>query len=138
MRDETVEYRWAFFGFESTAEGQPVQAWLDALPGDHLDEIKDRLAVLQVMPRSDWDEPFFDPLTGEGGISEIRFDPIKCQKGKFYYRIYGVFEEEETRYTFLHGSNKRERNDRHGKAIAKRRLGELGTDQARIHPIRLD
>src|SRR5579863_7183535 len=138
MTGSIAEIWWDFDGFESPKEGKPVQAWLDGLQADHRDEIKDRLAELQVTPRDEWEEPLFDPLVGEGGISEIRFDPIKCQRGKFYYRIYGAFEEEEIRYIFLHATNKRERNDRHGKAIAKRRLLELGAGQAKTHPIRLD
>src|SRR6266849_5781757 len=123
MSDEVADCVWTFLGFESAKEGQPVQKWFDGLPLDHLDEVKDRLGVLQVLPRSDWDEPYFDPLIGEGGISEIRFDAIKCVKGKFYYRIYGFFEDEA--YIFLHATNKKVKNDRHGKQIAKRRLREL-------------
>lgn len=138
MSDQDSEIRWSFHGFLSSKEGRPVQVWLDGLPPDHLDSVKDRLAELQVMPRSEWEEPFFDDLIGEGGISEIRFDFIKCERGKFYYRIYGLFEEEQVRYIFLHSTNKRERNDRHGKAIAKRRLRELRAGQATIHAIRLD
>lgn len=136
MSDEVGDCVWTFLGFESAKEGQPVQTWFDGLPLDHLDEVKDRLGVLQVLPRSDWDEPYFDPLIGEGGISEIRFDPIKCVKGKFYYRIYGFFEDEA--YIFLHATNKKVKNDRHGKKIAKRRLRELQDGQAEAHQLDLD
>src|SRR6266480_3950229 len=108
MNSEDQDCKWTFLDFESADEGQPVQSWFNSLPEDHRDEVKDRLGFLQVTPRSLWDEPFFDPLVGEGGeISEIRFDPIKCIRGKFYYRIYGFFGlEEEESYKFLHATNK--------------------------------
>jgi hypothetical protein len=139
MSDDFSENRWAFHGFESSREGRPVQVWWDSLPDDHRYYLKDKLAELQVTPRSEWEEPDFDPLVGEAGISEIRFDPIECEKGKFfYYRIYGFFVEGEESYIFLHGTNKRERNDKNGKAIAKRRLSELNSQEAGIHPIGLD
>ncbi len=139
MDSEELGAKWTFLGFESAKEGQPVQVWFNNLSLDHRDEVKDRLAYLQVTPRSDWDEPFFDPLEGEGGISEIRFDPIKCVRGKFYYRIYGFFApEEEESYNFLHVTNKKSRNDRHGKAIAKRRLRELQDGDAKRHKFDLD
>lgn len=129
-----------FLAFESAEDGQPVQSWFNNLPADHRDAIKDRLSYLQVMPRSDWDEPFFDPLMGEGGeISEIRFDPIKCIRGKFYYRIYGFFGlEEEESYKFLHATNKNRRNDRHGKSTSKKRLRQLQVGEATLHKFDLD
>jgi len=136
MSDEVEDCIWTFLGFESAKEGRPVQTWFDGLPPDHLDAVKDRLGVLQVTSRGDWDEPFFDPLIGEGGISEIKFDPIKCMKGQFYYRVYGFFEDEA--YIFLHATNKKVKNDRPGKAIAKRRLHELQESRADVHQIDLD
>src|SRR6266849_4773079 len=139
MSDEVADCVWTFLGFESAKEGQPVQKWFDGLPLDHLDEVKDRLGLLQVLPRSDWDEPYFDPLIGEGGISEIRFDTIRCVRGKFNYRIYGFFGlEEEESYNFLHTTNKKARNDRRGKNIAKRRLRELQDKKATLHEFNLD
>jgi len=139
MDFEEQDCRWVFLGFESPKEGQPVQFWFDNLTEEHRDAIKDQLAFLQVTPRAIWEEPFFDPLIGEEGISEIRFVPIKSLLAKFYYRIYGFFgaEEEET-YKFLHATNKKSRNDRHGKKIAKRRLRELQNGEAELHPFGLD
>jgi hypothetical protein len=135
MNSDDQDCKWTFLDFESAAEGTPVQSWFDSLPEDHRDEVKDRLGFLQVTPRSDWDEPYFDPLVGEGGeISEIRFDPIKGVRGKFHYRIYGYFGlEEEESYKFLHATNKQQRNDRDGKAIAKRRLRQLQSREADFH-----
>jgi hypothetical protein len=140
MNSEDYDWKWAFFGFESAREGKPVQFWFDNLPEDHRDEnVKDRLAFLQVTPRTEWNQPFFDPLDGEGEISEIRFDLIKCLRGKFYYRIYGFFgSEKEESYNFLHGTNKKSRNDKHGKAIAKRRLRQLQDGEAKLHKFGLD
>ena len=139
MNSEEKDCRWKFLGFESPKEGRPVQFWFENLAEGHRDEITDRLAFLQVTPRDDWEEPFFDPLIGEGGISEIRFYPIKCLQGKFYYRIYGFFgAEEEESYKFLHATNKKARNDRHGKNIAKRRLCEVQNKRATLHEFNLD
>jgi len=140
MNSEDQGCKWTFLDFESADEGKPVQSWFDGLPEDHSDEVKDRLSFLQVTPRSDWDDPYFDPLSGEGGeISEIRFDPVKCVRGKFYYRIYGFFgAEEEESYKFLHATNKKVRNDKHGKAIAKRRLRQLQNREAELHQFSLD
>ncbi|SRR5258708_37098889 len=140
MNWEDRDCKWTFLAFESIKDGKPVQVWFDGLPEDHRDEVRDRLGFLQVIPRSDWDDPYFDPLNGEGGeISEIRFDPIKCAKGKFYYRIYGFFGlEEEESYKFLHSVNKQRRNDRHGKAKTKQRLGELHNGAAKLHPFDMD
>ena len=141
MDSEEQDCKWTFLGFESAKEGKPVQSWFNGLPEDHRDEIKDRLGILQVTPRADWEELFFDPLIGEGGIiSEIRFDGITDSSGKFVYRIYGYFgPEEEESYKFLHGKNKYPiRNDRHGKAIAKRRLQEIQNEEAKLHPFDMD
>jgi len=142
MNSEEQGCRWTFLGFESLGEGQPVQFWFDKLTEEHRDEIKDVLAFLQVTPRAEWEElpghPF-DPLIGEGGISEIRFKPIKCLRGIFYYRIYGFFgARQEESYKFLHGTNKKVKNDRHGKKIAKRRLLEIQEKKATLHKFSLD
>jgi hypothetical protein len=142
MSDEVQDFKWEFLGFESPKEGQPVQSWYDTLPLDHRDEIKDVIGYLQVTPWDEWDEmdgQDFDPLNGEGGISEIRFRPIKCSQGKFYYRIYGYFGEvEEGSYKLLHPNNKKVKNDRQGKGIAKRRLRELESEEATLHPFNMD
>jgi hypothetical protein len=142
MNRKTNEVWWDFWAFESLAEGRPIERWWRGLPDDsddHRGHIGDTLAQLQVAPRAEWEEPFFDPLTGENGISEIRFIPPIMSVGKtFYYRIYGFFEEERLRYTFLHATNKPRRNDKDGKSIAKRRLRELLADEATAYPFYLD
>jgi hypothetical protein len=139
MNSDEQDFKWVFLGFESAEEGQPVQGWFNNLIEDHRDIVKDLLGFLQVLPRSGWEDPFFDPLPGEGGISEIRFAPIKCLRGKFYYRIYGFFDSElEESYNFLHATNKKTRNDKHGKAKAKKRLRQLKSGEAKLHRFDLD
>jgi len=142
MNSDEQDCRWTFLGFESPSGEKPVQSWFYSLPEEHRDEIKDVLAFLQVTPRAYWEEQpnrLFDPLIGEGGISEIRFEPIKCIRGKFYYRIYGFFgAEEEKSYKFLHATNKKVRNDRPGKKIGKRRLLEVQENTATLHKFSLD
>src|SRR5437899_11492215 len=96
MNSEDQDCKWTFLDFESADEGQPVYSWFNSLPEDHRDEVKDRLGFLQVTPRCLRDEPFVDPLVGEGGdISEIRFDHLKCIRGKCHDRIYGLSGLEE-------------------------------------------
>lgn len=129
-----------FLAFKSAREGEPVQDWLNQIRAggldEHIVEIRDRIVQLEYTPASEWDEPFFDPLIGEEGISEIRVKEIRCLRGKFCYRMYGVFDGDI--YILLHGTNKQRRNDRHGKAIAKRRLRELELHEAETHEINLD
>src|SRR2546429_2678605 len=91
MNSEDQDCKWTFLDFESADEGQPVQSWFNSLPEDHRDEVKDRLGFLQVTPRSLWDEPFFDPLVGEGGeISEIDRKST-CLNSSHGYISYAVF-----------------------------------------------
>jgi len=141
MNVATDQEKWTFLSFESAKEGKPIQSWFDGLPEDHRDAVKDILATLQVTRRCDWEEPLFDPLIGEGGeISEIRVVPVIVgPEGRFVYRIYGFFgEEDEESYKFLHAVNKKVGNDKHGKAIAKRRLGEFKDGQAQFHAFSMD
>src|SRR6266566_1568366 len=110
MNSEDQDCKWTFLDFESADEGQPVQSWFNSLPEDHRDEVKDRLGFLQVTPRSLWDEPFFDPLLAR----------------------------EEKSHKFLHATNKKRRNDKDGKAIAKRRLRQLQNGEAKLHQFNMD
>ena len=132
---KTDDVLWEFFGFESVAEGRPVQSFYDALPEDHKLEITaGNFQFLRKLPKRAWEEsPFYDPLNGEGGISEIRITDIRDENGAHYYRFYGYFGPGDWNYTFLHGTNKKVRNDRDGKAIAKRRLQERLNNQAKEH-----
>jgi hypothetical protein len=146
MNHEIENVWWDFVAFKSAEEGEPIDEWWRSLPDDsddHRGHIKDILGQLQITPPEEWedgsDDPLFDPLIGEGGISEIRFVPaIFSVKGRFCYRIYGFMEAEELRYTFLHATNKPRRNDKDGKSTAKRRLRELIAKQATTCPIHLD
>jgi hypothetical protein len=129
-------WRWSFLGFQSAREGQPVQAWYDVLPENHKGEVTDLLTYLQNVTNRLWRRPEFDPLDGEGGISEIIVPDIRDSQGVFYYRIYGFFGPQEHEYTFLHATNKKVRNDRHGKNIARDRLRQLQQGEAggaRVH-----
>jgi len=126
-------WRWQFLSFESLAEGRPVQNWFDSLPDEDKWEITDLLDGLQKITDRRWPDEgkdrVFDALQGAGGISEIRFPNIKCvRNGKvkiITYRIYGFFGPYKQCYTFLHGAEKEAKNDKPGKATAKRRLDEL-------------
>ncbi len=126
---------WEFFGFESWAEGRPVQDWFDKLSLEARDEIVDLVSYLAVRPSGQWATPEFDPLDGEGGVSELRPQDIRCDEGSLTYRIYGVGGYPAKRsYTFLHGTRKEVKNDQEGKEIARRRLKELLRDKGKPHP----
>jgi hypothetical protein len=121
---------WEFFGFESKAEGRPVQAWYNRLRVEAKEEITDLVEHLRVRVASQWGWPDFDPLDGEGGISELRPANIHCEEGSLTYRIYGVRGYPgKWSYTFLHGVRKEERNDMEGKEFAKWRLRQLGEEE---------
>jgi hypothetical protein len=120
-----AQWKWSFNGFESLAEGRPVQDWFDNLPENDWEEIVYLLLQMQNVAESLWRRPEFDPLIGAGGISEIIVPPIRSADGETYYRIYGYFGPNEHEYTFLHGTDKDVKNDIEGKQIAKDRLDKI-------------
>jgi hypothetical protein len=87
---------------------------------------------LRVKKASRWDRPDFDPLEGEGGISEIRPDNIRGDSGNTTLRVYGLMGyPDRMSYTFLHGTEKDVKNDRDGKDFAKYRLQQLTAETFR-------
>jgi hypothetical protein len=131
------EWRWRFRGFESAADGRPVQLWYDNLPDDAKDEIRDLLDYLQKMIGKLWRRPEFDGLYGAGGVSELRPNDIPLESAGAVevatYRIYGYFGPNEGVYTFLHGARKDVRNDTQGKRIARDRLRQVERGTATTH-----
>lgn len=123
---------WLFFGIELEVEGRPVQDWYDGLSILAQEEITDLVGHLRVKKASRWDRPDFDPLEGEGGISEIRPDNIRGDSGSKTLRMYGIMGyPEKMSYTFLHGTEKDVKNDRDGKDFAKYRLQQLSIESTR-------
>jgi hypothetical protein len=137
---EEQKWEWRFLGFESPEEGRPVQAWFDASPVEVREEIVDLLGYLKKMTASRWRRPEFDPLSGAGGISELRPMDVAVENDhgeiqNLTCRLYGFFGPRDAgeAYTFLHGNTKGERNDRGGKSVARRRLKELEAGRASVH-----
>lgn len=132
-------WRWEFLGFQSEAEGCPVQVWFHNLPQEDREEIVDLLDYVRNTTNRPWPKKVFDALEGEGGISELKLDNIRCLRDgeiqEITYRIYGFFgpKQYEHAYTFLHGTAKDAKNDRVGKQIAKGRLDEITRGSARVH-----
>ncbi len=126
-------WRWTFLGFESDEEGRPVQEFYNRIPDEEKDEIRYLLVYLQNATRTLWRRPEFDPLEGAGGISEIIVPDIRHEEGVAYYRFYGYFGPGEREYTFLHATNKKVRNDIHGKEIARKRLQQIERGEAGVH-----
>ena len=130
MIDEGT-WRWEFLGFESVGEGQPGQAWFNGLPVEAKEEIVDLVQHMQIATSTLWRRPEYDPLEGEGGISELRPANVRTDQGTATYRLYG-FRGNRV-YILLHGNRKGVTNDRHGKQIARRRLAELQRNEATTH-----
>ena len=115
-------WRWRFMGFRCVEDGcRHVQNWFNGLPLEAKAEIIDILQSLQIVTTRRWGRPEFDPLNGAGGISEIRPDDIRSERGVETYRIYGFFGPCQREYTLLYGTLKTVRNDRDGKRIARER-----------------
>ena len=66
-----------------------MQVWFNALPDVAREEIADLFQKLSAVTDRLWTRPIFDPLDGEGGISEIRPREIRCDEAMSPYRIYG-------------------------------------------------
>jgi len=128
---------WAFRGFQSKLDGEPVQVWFDNLPEEAKDEIVDLLNFLQKITDRLWRKPEFDRLDGAGGISELRPSDTRIEmEGELInatFRIYGYFAPNEREYTFLHGVRKVVRNDRQGKRVAADRLRQIDRGEATTH-----
>jgi len=123
-----------FYGIEVYREGRIVQEWFDALDLDAQLEILNMALHLERLPMGRWRRPDYDPLDGEGGISELRPKDVRGVDGNIIYRIYGFRSHpNKNSYTFLHGTDKDVKNDLDGKIQAKRRLGQLFRPETRVH-----
>ena len=126
-------WHWTFSAYWETLEGKAVQGWFDKLPIEAKEEIGDLCQKLAAATSSLWRRPEFDPLDGEFGISEIRPNNIRTSVGNKTYRIYGFFGPRSREYTFLHGTEKRAKNDTEGKRIARERLSLIRNKRATTH-----
>jgi hypothetical protein len=123
-----------FYGIETFAEGQVVQGWFDALNFDAQLEILNMVLHLERLPMGRWRRPDYDPLEGEGGISELRPKDIRGTTGNVTYRLYGLLKHpHKNAYTFLHGTDKETKNDVDGKEHSRQRMGQLFRNEARTH-----
>jgi hypothetical protein len=121
-----TQLTWQFYGFISGREGAVVQEWFEELDPIAQDEIINLVSHLRNRPSGQWMRPDFDPLEGEGGISELRPRNVRSSDGNAVFRIYGLRDYPTKHcYTFLHGTSKEISNDIDGKAIAKRRCWQL-------------
>jgi hypothetical protein len=133
------DWKWTFLGFESEVEGRPVQVWYDGLSQDDQDMLLDTLLYLEKMTDRRWPDSVYNALEGAGGISEIRIPEFRGIRNgtlqRITLRIYGFFGPREFKesYTFLHGTDKKVRNDKDGKGIGKRRLDEIWNGHATVH-----
>lgn len=127
-----ADWQWEFRTYVSREEGTPVLDWFKGIPRNHQIEIQGFLRPIRNMTRRAWGKPFFDPLDGEGGISEIKIVPeIRDDSGVAHYRLYGCFGPGKQKYTFLHCVNKNVKNDREGKSRARFRLEQLRINNAK-------
>jgi len=140
--NEEEKWTWEFLGFESPREGRPVQDWFDGLPDEVKEEINDLIKYLRLRINSRWQRPEFDPLTGSCGISELRTDEIRLERGDLIedatYRLYGYFGPGDHVYTLLHGTKKEQTNDRQGEKIACERFERIKHGEATFHIFRFE
>jgi hypothetical protein len=133
------DWKWGFLGFKSPDEECPVQIWFDRLCDEDKEAIVDTLLYLEKIIDRRWPEQSFDPLVGAGGISEIKIAEFRSERNgiaqRITLRIYGFFGPVNYKrsYTFLHGTDKKIRNDREGKSLAKRRLDAILQGDADVH-----
>jgi hypothetical protein len=123
-----------FYGILVRDEGCAVQDWYNGLGDNAQLEIANLVDHLSGLAFGLWRRPEFDPLEGEGGISELRPRNIRTEDGNFVYRIYGIRgHPNKDSYTLLHGTDKDVNNDTEGKSVAKWRLQQLERGEARTH-----
>jgi len=125
---EQRQYEWTFRGFETPVGNRPVRDWIEALSEEARDELIDILTYMRVRPHSEWAPEHFKPL--EDGISEIR-----SKDSGSVLRIYGYFGPQwfAQSYTFLVGAEKKVKNDRDSKKLAKSRRDQVERREARVH-----
>jgi putative component of toxin-antitoxin plasmid stabilization module len=122
---EQRQYDWTFRDFETPVGNRPVRDWIYALSEEARDELVDILIYMRIRPHYEWAPEHFKPL--EDGISEIRF-----RDGDSICRIYGYFGPHQS-YTFLVGAEKKVKNDRDSKKLAKSRRDQVERREARVH-----
>lgn len=127
-RKERKQYDWTFRGFETPVGNRPVLDWINTLAAEARYELIDIVIYMKVRPHNEWAPEHFKPL--EDGISEIRF-----RDGDSVYRIYGYFGPSWhlQSYTFLVGAEKKVKNDRDSKKLARSRRDQVERKQATIH-----
>jgi hypothetical protein len=132
-RKERKQYDWTFYGFETPLGNRPVRDWITALSEDGCDDLIDIVLYMRIRPPNEWAAEHFKPL--EDGISEIRF-----RDSGSVCRIYGYFGPTwySQSYTLLVGAEKKVKNDRDSKQLAKSRRDQLERREARVHPFRFE
>src|SRR6266851_2175929 len=129
-RKERQEFDWKFHGFETATGNRPVADWIKfECPEDGRDELVDILVYMRVRPHSEWDGKHFKPLND--GISEIRFN-----SSDKILRIYGYFGPTwfVQSYVFLVANEKKVKNDRDAKKLARSRRDEIERRRSGFHP----
>jgi hypothetical protein len=127
-RQERKQFDWTFRGFETPVGNRPVRDWILALSEDGREELIDIVLYMRIRPPHEWAAEYFKPL--EDGISEIRFRDLDS-----VCRIYGYFGPTRyfQSYTLLVGAEKKVKNDRDSKQLAKSRRDQLERGEAGSH-----
>jgi hypothetical protein len=127
-RKEREQFDWTFRGFETPLGNKPVRNWIMALSDSGRYELIDIVLYMKIRPPHEWAAEHFKPL--EDGLSEIRF-----RDGGSTCRIYGYFGPSWhfQSYTFLVGAEKKVKNDRDSKQLAKSRRDQLERREAGFH-----
>jgi phage-related protein len=112
---------WQFY-----AVSPMVQDWFDGLETESKDEIRDRLSYIINLEHHLWSN--FKNL-GDG-LSEIKVRVSALNK---WIRLYGYFYPERHHYTIFHANEKKTRNAKPDKQLARDRKSKIDRNEGTIN-----
>lgn len=113
---------WSFFAFIPA-----VQDWFDGLEAESKDEIRDTLTYIGNLEFHLWGKSF-EPL-GDG-LCEIRVRVSSLNK---WIRLYGYFYPERHQYTITHANEKKVKNAKRDKRLARERKSDIDRNRGLIN-----
>jgi hypothetical protein len=113
---------WSFFAFAPA-----VQNWFNDLEPESKDEIRDVLSYMSNIESHLWGNDF-EVL--EDGLSEIKVRVSSLNK---WIRLYGYFYPHRHEYTIMHGNEKKVRNAKRDKSLAKQRKSLIDQNRGLIN-----
>lgn len=112
---------WRFFAFIPA-----VQDWFDGLAVESKDEIRDTLTYIGNLESHLWGKAF-EPL--DNGLSEIKVRVASLNK---WIRMYGYFYPGRHEYTITHANEKKVKNAKRDKKLARKRKSDIDRNRGLI------